>query len=125
MGFRADAKPIRRLDGLSSGRKCSDPICGDCSQPVATEPIPPPLSWTPDGKLVYLKFAGSTYAIPLRPGQMLPAIPAAGFPSKEAVAALPGARLVSDESVYPGPNSSTYALTKVATQRNIYRVPVP
>jgi hypothetical protein len=42
------------------------------------------------------------------------------------VAALPGARLVSDEAnVFPGPEPSTYAFTKVTTQRNIYRVPVP
>jgi len=100
-------------------------ICGDCSQPQGTEFIPPPVSWTPDGKFVYLKFASSIYAIPLQPGQMLPPIPAKGFPSKEAVAALPGARLVSEESVFPGPNPSIYAFTKVTTQRNIYRVPVP
>ena len=100
-------------------------ICGDCSQPQGTDIMPPPLSWTPDGRFVYLKFAGSTYAIPLRPGQMLPPIPAVGFPSKEAVAALPGARLISEASVFPGPDPSIYTFTKVATQRNIYRVPVP
>ena len=41
------------------------------------------------------------------------------------MAALPGARLVADESVFPGPNPSVYAFMKVSTQRNIYRVPVP
>ena len=87
--------------------------------------MPPRLSWTPDGRFLYLKFAASTYAIPLRPGQMLPPIPASGFQSRDAVAALPGARLVSDESVFPGPDPSVYAFVKVATQRNIYRVPVP
>lgn len=101
-------------------------ICGSCSAPQNTERIPSPLSWTPDGKFLYLKFTDSTYAIPLQPGQMLPPIPVAGFPSKDAVAALPGARLISEEErVYPGPNPSIYAFTKVATQRNIYRVPVP
>ena len=100
-------------------------ICGDCSQPQGTDVIPPPLSWTPDGRFVYLKFAASTFAIPLQPGQMLPPIPPSGFPSKEAVAALPGARLVSEESVWPGPNPSVYAFMKMSTQRNIYRVPVP
>jgi uncharacterized protein YjiK len=87
--------------------------------------VPSRLSWTPDGRFLYLISAGSTYAIPLQPGQMLPPIPASGFPSKEAVAALPGARLISEERVWPGPNPSIYAFTKVATQRNIYRVPVP
>jgi hypothetical protein len=72
-----------------------------------------------------VKFAMSTYAIPLKPGQTLPQVPANGFRSKEAIAALPGVRLVSDEPIYPGPNPSVYAFTKTTAQRNIYRVPVP
>src|SRR5262249_55561264 len=99
-------------------------ICGDCAEPQGTDYIEPPLSWTPDGKFVYIKFGNSTYAVPLKPGQMLPSIPAKGFPSKAAVAALPGATLVSESTVFPGPNPSIYAFTRVATQRNIYRVPV-
>jgi eukaryotic-like serine/threonine-protein kinase len=101
-------------------------MCGDCSRPQGFEISPPRLSWTPDGRTVYVKFSGSLYGIPLRPGTMLPPIPAAGFPSKEAVAAVRGARLVSDEDgVFPGPNPSIYAFTRRTTLRNIYRVPVP
>jgi hypothetical protein len=84
------------------------------------------MNWSPDGKFMYLKFGGSTYAISLTGGKMLPPIPASGFESKEAVAALPGAQLVSDEAnVFAGPDPSIYAFTKVTTQRNIFRVPVP
>ena len=87
--------------------------------------MPPRLSWTKDGRTVYVKFTGSLYAIPLRLGTMLPSIPATGFPSKEAVAAVPGARLVSDEDgAFPGPNPSIYTFTRRTTLRNIYRVPV-
>jgi Tol biopolymer transport system component len=101
-------------------------ICPSCSLPPGTAPTPPDMNWSPDGRFVYLKFSGSTYAIPLKTGEMLPRIPASGFESKEAVAALPGVSLVSDEAnVFPGPNPSIYAFTKVTTQRNIYRVPVP
>ena len=101
-------------------------ICRCYPAPNITDgPMPPQMSWTPDGKFLYLKFENSLYSIPLRPGQMLPAIPPLGFPSKEAVAALPGARLISEENgVFPGPNPSVYAFMKLATQRNIYRVPV-
>jgi serine/threonine protein kinase len=89
-------------------------------------PMPSHLSWTPDGRFLYLKFEASMYAIPLQRGQVLPPIPASGFPSKDAVAALPGARLISeDASVFPGPNPSVYAFMKVSAQHNIYRVPVP
>jgi WD40 repeat protein len=100
-------------------------VCGGCSTPQGTDVVPSRLSWTPDGRFLYLKFAVSTYAIPLQPGQMLPPIPASGFHSKEAVAALPGARLIAEEHVFPGPNPSVHAFLRVATQRNIYRVPVP
>ncbi len=100
-------------------------LCDLCSPPQGTDPMPSPLSWTPDGKFVYLKFGNSTYAIPLQPGQVLPPMPASGFPSKEAVAAVPGARLVSEQSIYPGPKPSLYAFTKITSQRNIYRIPVP
>jgi hypothetical protein len=99
-------------------------VCNGCSAPQGTDPVPPSMKWTPDKKFVYLKYETSTYAIPLRPGESLPPIPASGFASKEAVAALPGARLVADKDVYPGPNPSIYAYVKVSAQRNIYRVPL-
>jgi Tol biopolymer transport system component len=85
----------------------------------------PGVSWSADGKFMYLRFRDSIYAIPLRPGQMLPPIPASGFRSKEDVAAVPGARVILEPAAFPGANPSIYAFTKVATQRNIYRVPVP
>ena len=100
-------------------------ICEGCNPPQGTDVVPARLSWTPDGRFLYLILAGSTFAIPLKPGQMLPPIPAGGFQSKEAVAALPGAQLISQESVFPGPNPSIYSFMKVSTHRNIYRVPVP
>jgi Tol biopolymer transport system component len=108
-----------------AGGGSSTRVCAACSVPQGTDPVPQSMKWTPDRKFVYLKFADSTYAIPLRSGQLLPPIPASGFPSKEAVAALPGARLVADGNIYPGPNPSVYAFVKVSTQRNIYRIPVP
>jgi dipeptidyl aminopeptidase/acylaminoacyl peptidase len=100
-------------------------LCDSCSPPQGTDPMPPPLSWAPDGRFVYVKFGSSTYAIPLRPGETLPPMLAAGVASKEGLAALPGAMLVSEQEVYPGPEPSTYALMKVTSQRNIYRVSVP
>lgn len=113
------------LVAYSAGRASPTLICEGCSQPQGPDLLPPPLSWTPDRKFLYLKFGASLYAIPLQPGQVLPPIPASGFQSKEAVAALPGAKLIAEGSVFPGPNPSIYAFMKVSTQRNIYRVPVP
>ena len=82
------------------------------------------MSWTPDGRFVYLRMEGSTYAVPLKRGQSLPTLADSGLSSKRALAALPGAILVSDEEVFSGPAPRTYAFMKVATNRNIYRIPV-
>jgi hypothetical protein len=100
-------------------------LCDRCAPPWGTDTIPFYLGWSPDANTLFWSFVGSTYAIPVQPGRMLPAIPSAGLQSKAAVEAMPGARLISNEPhAFPGPGPSTYAFMKVTTQRNIYRVPV-
>ena|SRR5438094_424858 len=107
-------------------------ICRACATATAGGPnnrghMPPMVSWSPDQKFLYLVGRQpGTYAVPLRQGEILPPLPASGmirFP--EDAASLPGARLVSSQRVFAGPNPSVYAFTRVATQRNIYRIPVP
>ena len=102
-------------------------ICGTCAQARSFERGPPPpyVSWSPDGKFLYLNFQESVYGIPLRRGQVLPPIPAAGFRTKQEVTASPGARLIPEPSAFAGPKPSVYAFTRFATQRNIYSVSVP
>jgi eukaryotic-like serine/threonine-protein kinase len=98
-------------------------LCLPCASGNDVERTGPPgVSWSPDGKFLYLNFQDSIYAIPLRPGQMLPTIPRSGFRSKQAVAALPNVQLISKPGAFPGPDPSIYAFTKLTTQRNIYRV---
>ncbi len=101
-------------------------VCEKCAQFNSFErgPQPPFVNWSPDGKFLYLSFHGSIYAIPLRPGQVLPPVPASGFRTREDVVALPGARLIA-EGAFPGANPSVYAFTRFSIHRNIYRVPVP
>jgi hypothetical protein len=102
-------------------------ICGMCARVRSFERGPGPynMSWSPDGKFLYLNFQGSIYAIPLRPGTALPPIPASGFRIKQDVTALPGARLITELEAVAGPNPSIYAFSRFATQTNIYRVSVP
>jgi eukaryotic-like serine/threonine-protein kinase len=106
-------------------------ICASCvassvvSHLERVGPQPSILSWSPDREFLYLNFQSSIYAIPLRPGQVLPPLPASGLRTEKDVAALPGARLIPERGAFTGPNPSVYAFTKVAVQHNIYRVPVP
>jgi eukaryotic-like serine/threonine-protein kinase len=98
-------------------------LCDLCAPPWGTEPMPFYVGWTPDNRVLYWKHGNSTFAVPLQPGRPLPSLPAAGIQSPEGVAALPGARRISEQThTFPGPQPSLYAFAKVSTQRNIYRV---
>ena len=101
-------------------------ICRECVPPsYERRPWPPAISWSPDGRFVYFSLYGASYAVPLSPGHVLPPIPAGGLKSEREVAALTGARRIAPQQVYPGPDPSRWAFTKVTIQRNIYRVPLP
>ena len=88
--------------------------------------------WSPNGRLWSLLGGntgfipeGRSYLIPLEPGQDLPRIPARGFHSEQEVASLPGARRIEEMGVMPGPSPDVYAFYRGATQRNLYRIPIP
>ena len=102
-------------------------ICESCVDPATFESgLPAPVvSWSADGRTFYLQFGRSVYAIPLGAGEIMPPIPSSGFRSEEEVAAIRGARRLADVGAFPGPTPSMYAFIRIATQRNIYRVPVP
>jgi eukaryotic-like serine/threonine-protein kinase len=90
------------------------------------------VSWTSDGKFVYvyllgtsrLNAAGKTFIIPLRPGNSFPQLPTAGVASEADLAALPGVK-TAEGFVSPGPDVSHYAFTVQNVHRNLYRVPTP
>jgi hypothetical protein len=104
-------------------------ICSDCA--TAGEEnrgvTPPLVKWSRDGKLLYLHSAPArqTFAVPLKPGQVLPPMPATGLASMADASKLPGARLLPDARVFSSADASVYAFPRVSTHRNIFRVSVP
>jgi len=86
------------------------------------------LEWSLNGRFAFLSsntFAvGKTFIAPLQPGQTLPSIPPGGFRSEEDLVRLPGARRIDTVAV-PGPSADVYAFYRGATQRNLYRIPIP
>jgi len=107
---------------LNGGAPTTVCICGNRAPDA-----PQPVSWSPDGKLLYISLVGgqAVYAVPLRSGEVLPPLPPGGIHSAEEAAKLPGAKLLPAPGEFPGPNPSVYAFPKFTSQRNIYRVPVP
>jgi Tol biopolymer transport system component len=115
------------VDGGSPALLCENCGAGDNVVRRLERAGPPPsvVSWSRDGKFLYLNFREAVYAIPLRPGEALPPLPASGLRTERDVLALRGARLIAQREAFVGPNPSIYTFTKVAVQHNIYRVPVP
>ena len=113
-------------DGGSRMLLCSG--CGTAGE--ENRGVTPPLvQWSRDGKYLYLHTTASreTFAVPLRPGQLLPtSFPSSGIRwSRDGFAALSGARALPQERAFPGQDPSVYAAPRVSTHRNIYRIPVP
>jgi Tol biopolymer transport system component len=88
---------------------------------------PPLVSWSRDGKYLFLHYTGSreTYALPLAAGRMVPNLPEAGFESIQSAAEGLGAKPIPDPRAFPSSDPSVYAFPRLTTHRNIYRITVP
>ena len=85
------------------------------------------LNWSSDQKFLYVHAAPTrrTYAVPLRPGHLLPSLAQEGLTYLSDAASLPGAKAFPESRAFGGADPSVYAYPRVTTHRNIYRIPVP
>jgi hypothetical protein len=102
-------------------------ICAQCGAPPAFERgrPPSPARWSRDGRWFYVNVYDAPYALPLRPGEAVPMIPAGGLHDAQDAAAIPGARRIAEPHAFVGLDPERYAFTRVTIQRNIYRVTLP
>jgi dipeptidyl aminopeptidase/acylaminoacyl peptidase len=93
-------------------------------------------SWSAGGEFYYLRFGSaqlgvqregrSTLIFPVQPGQMLPSLPEGGLTAanvNDTIAAL-GARVVEEDQLAAGADPSTHVFLRVATQTNLFRIPL-
>lgn len=102
-------------------------VCAKCGSAGADirGVIPPAVSWSHDGKLLYvLVRERQTYSIPIPPGQVLPQIPPEGFPLRAGAKPSPDARPTEQPRAFMSSDSTVYAYPIVTTHRNIYRIPI-
>ena len=106
---------------------------GEPSRPLTSMAESIRIRWSPDGRRAAMSLQygaasafgfGRTYILPVPPGQVLPAIPPAGFQSEAEIAAVPGVELIPYGDVALGPTPGVYAFSKVTTTRNLYRIPL-
>jgi len=99
-------------------------LCG--TGPINQES--PLVAWSGDGKSMLIRIAAMgpsrSVALPLRPGQALPTLPAGRFLMPRDLAGLPGATVIPEVSIAPGRDISTYVFARTAAQRNLFRIPL-
>jgi hypothetical protein len=95
--------------------------------PVTICPRPScPSRWSSDGRFLYVSQSdgtGKTLAFPVPAGRSLPDLPAEGV-DPNAAADPPGARIIGNGLISPGPDPSTYVFVKTDLQRNLFRIPL-
>jgi len=128
--------PDRRMINLAVGNTRANPVSVIYSLEDHTAQkicdFPCPVSWSPDGRYVYVQIVpasrenplGRTAAIPVPPGKSFPAIPSAKIYRQEEWAKIPGVKIVEHGSIAPGPDLSTYAYIQASMHSNLYRIPL-
>jgi Tol biopolymer transport system component len=93
-------------------------------------------TWSSDGRFFYVLNSAAnardaatlardkTVAIPVPSGQSLPDLPADGLDLATTQLAIPGARVIDQALISPGPDPSTYVFTRTDLQRNLFRIPL-
>jgi Tol biopolymer transport system component len=122
---------VSKVPGAGRSDMLAVPLGGGSPIPLLAGNFSGQIRWSADGRSIFVSVlyadlsTGNTYAIPLIRGHMFPAIPAGGFRSEAALAALPGARLIPGGDAAPGPTPDVYAYSRQTVQRNLYRIPIP
>lgn len=84
-------------------------------------------TWSHDGKWIYIPLryfqsdSPKTLVLPLRAGSV-PAAAVRGLTNEEALARLPGARLINESDVAPGSDPGHYAFARASARTNLFRI---
>jgi serine/threonine protein kinase len=107
-------------------------ICDTCIGGFGPARMNAPLaSWSPDGKYLYvsLQFFAielqKTLVVPLKPASAPPLLTPRSDVKEQYFASLPGARMINERNVFPGPDINTYAFYRRSSRTNLYRVRLP
>jgi eukaryotic-like serine/threonine-protein kinase len=88
--------------------------------------------WSSSGKFLFIPVEaesltnpGRSLAIPVGPGESLPAFPPGGIEPLAQPDVIPGAQSVDREDLVPGADLSHFAYVKTTAHRNLYRISLP
>ena len=89
-----------------------------------------PVQWSWDARTLYLhtdtseSTTGTTLAIPLSPGKLVPDLPIAGISSRADQLNVRGIQVLNRGNLRPGPDPSNFVFTKHDFQGNLFRIPL-
>ena len=120
-----------RLEFMSLAGEPSIGLCDDdCTLGFGPARVQAPIiQWSLDGKLlsVSLQYFGShtpkTVLLPYRSGVALGRQYPTGMTTEEELIKNPGAKVINEGNVYPA--GSSYLAWRLATQSNLYQIPIP
>jgi hypothetical protein len=108
------------------GRTAAIPIDGGSPRAICVSACS--IGWSPDGAFLYVGSdvrtrtnRGRTVALPVVSATGLPDLPADGIDLSQA-GTTPGAVVIEQGDVIPGPDASTYAYVKQTAQRNLFQI---
>jgi Tol biopolymer transport system component/DNA-binding winged helix-turn-helix (wHTH) protein len=88
--------------------------------------------WSPNGKFLFVPVEAATrtspgrsLAIPLGPGEALPAFPPGGITPHAEPSAMPGAQSIGRADLIPGEDLNHFAYVNTTVHRNLYRISLP
>jgi len=138
--------PISEIQGVSPNRRW---VMAIAPLPDGSEVVPmaipvdggPPRiicaiyclpQWSPSGKYIFvpvespsLASPGRSLAIPVGPGESLPAFPPGGIKPLAEASVMPGSQSVQRAELVPGMDPSHFAYVNTTVHRNLYRISLP
>jgi serine/threonine protein kinase len=103
-------------------------VCDRCTFGFGTVRFSAPLlSWSLDGKWEYVRLrpflfsSSKTVVMPIKPGAA-PLAFTKGFDSEADFARIPGARLISEDDVFPGMSPDYFVNTRRSAKANLFRI---
>ncbi len=107
-------------------------ICDTCIGGFGPARMNAPLaSWSPDGKNLYVSLqffaieSQKSLVVPLKPASAPPLLTPRSDVNEKYFASLPGARMINEKDVFPGPDINTYAFYRRSSRTNLYRLRLP
>jgi Tol biopolymer transport system component len=127
-----ESQKPEKVVGYSLQGAPSRVLCRTCAVGTLDLIDPPLISWSTDQKAAYFAPVHSrssgpmkTIVVPVSPAEALPRVSGIPLDDNRLLSRISGARVLERTTVFPSPNTNTYAIWKMSTQRNLYRISLP